>query len=753
MPNDSVAAFNNYCARVGAKKTKHPRKFIVDGEEDSLYGRIKLNLATIKCSADGQITVSVRRGEDERLFLPTDDEREAVRQEITSLGESLLHTTIASDVHLDDLRKKTGGDTLFIYRSSQGILMVQQRVYFDGDHTDKHDLPWSFWSDGQWRNCESDGLLPLFGLDQIAKGGPIMIHEGAKAADHWQKRIIANDFHDHPWGEDLRHFVHLGWPGGAPNPHRVDWSPIKNLPPSRLVILVCDNDQVGVNACPSISRTLMRPLSMIRFSNEFPVSFDLADPWPERKNWKINGQYRGPVFGDGLQSATWATEPRPRKDNKGAQGYRIRSQFAAEWCYITNPSCFVRQPMIPGEILNEDGFNNVVAPFSDVDNTARLMIKSLYSQVREIHYSPADQPGASGKGRLSSFNTFYPSLIKSKKGDVQPFLDFMDYLIPVAKDRHELMRWCATLIASIETRMRYGVLLISGQQGVGKGTLGATILANLVGRHNTSFPSETMLIDSKFNAWAAHKRLIVVHEIYAGHSRKGYDHTKSLITDLDLTVNKKFIDEYTIQNWCHVFACSNSLSAIHLDDVDRRWFLPEVAEGLRTTDYWMNLYQWLDGGGLEIIANWAKWFIGEHGAVRTADHAPHSSSKDSAIRESMTDGQRIAMDIAMEMIRRAQDQQQVVVAIEEVRAKIAHRRGMTRSEQFTEKSTVILRTMMSIGALYTARDNGQLVRYSIDQGNGVMVKTYVIANFPIRSEMGWSYLKQFYVSVEQLERL
>jgi len=56
------------------------------------------------------------------------------------------------------------------------------------------------------------------------------------------------------------------------------------------------------------------------------------------------------------------------------------------------------------------------------------------------------------------------------------------------RDRIELMRWCATLIARPDIKMNYGVLLISETQGVGKSTLGEKILAPLIGKLNASFP-------------------------------------------------------------------------------------------------------------------------------------------------------------------------------------------------------------------------------------------------------------------------
>ena len=114
-------------------------------------------------------------------------------------------------------------------------------------------------------------------------------------------------------------------------------------------------------------------------------------------------------------------------------------------------------------------------------------------------------------------------------------------------------------------------MLISEQTGVGKGTLGEKILAKIIGEDNVSSPEEQEIVDSSFNYWCAHKRLAIVHEIYAGQSWKAYNKLKSVITDLYITIKQKFLANYRIDNvgW-HIFACSNSMQALKMADEDRR---------------------------------------------------------------------------------------------------------------------------------------------------------------------------------------
>jgi hypothetical protein len=120
--------------------------------------------------------------------------------------------------------------------------------------------------------------LPLWGLEALTPSAKVMIHEGAKAARAVRQMLA--DGTAHPWADDLRGFVHLGWPGGSPNPHRVDWSPINAAHPE-LVVVTADNDNGGRAAVPKIARAIKMPMMMVQWDDTWPEKFDLADPFPE----------------------------------------------------------------------------------------------------------------------------------------------------------------------------------------------------------------------------------------------------------------------------------------------------------------------------------------------------------------------------------------------------------------------------------------------------------------------------------------
>jgi hypothetical protein len=209
----------------------------------------------------------------------------------------------------------------------------------------------------------------------------------------------------------------------------------------------------------------------------------------------------------------------------------------------------------------------------------------------------------------------------------------------------------ATLIARPDVRIAYGLLLISHTQGVGKTTLADKILVPLVGRDNCSFPTPKMAIDSQFTSWLAFKRLAVVAEIYDGHTSKAYNQLKSFITDDHVEVNEKYEKTYAISNHIHIVASSNSFRALKVDDQDRRWFIPGVAEDKRDHSYWTGLNAWLQqDDALPAVAAWAQDFVDQHGPVLPGQHAPMSHAKRRTIEEGRSDGERLIYELGQAVL-------------------------------------------------------------------------------------------------------
>lgn len=755
-----------YIRRIGAER-KNWRRYVIREQIRDLYHYDKY---VISISQDGDVDVREGRGgkvPDEKK--PTPEEQAAIKVEWTAA--TLPKSIAATDAKLADLRAKLrkaqGSEPiLFVYRnarrSSDGdIPFVQQRIF--RDNGDKADLPWSFWSDGEWRCMEPDGDLPLYGLDRLKDAPMVFIHEGAKTAKHSQMISDALDKHEAtrgkeekeaiancPWAQDMKFAAHLGWPGGAPNPHRVNWEPIADLSPHVRVVQVCDNDPPGENAAPYISRTLKRRMWVVRFGDNFPRKFDLADAFPDGLFKVKKGQrvYSGPTLDQCTEPATWATSGKDR----------LRPEFIEEWHFTVKPAVFINRSNLQRR-YDETEFNINIAPFSDVANVADLLRRVPSAKAETLIYEPGHPTGRIAFEGAQVINVYQPSPIALRKGDVAKFEEYLEYLIPDAEDRTHVKGWIATLIARPDLRMSYGLLLISHTQGVGKTTLAEKILVPLVGLANCSFPTPRMAIDSQFTSWLAFRRLAVIGEIYDGHTAKAYNQLKSVITDANVMVNEKYEKAFSITNYIHVIASSNSFRALKVDDQDRRWLIPGVTETLRDHAYWTDLNAWLQSDeALPAIAAWAVDYVRDNGPVAPGQHAPMSSAKRRTIEEGRSDGERMISELAQDIVDLGRDETdeagnkvreaaKVVVRQDEIRVWLALCKANLNSFEYGSDGNRKLETAERIASLL--RSSGLYLPTGKEaqfRANGERFR--IAANFEIEPGVKWPDLRQWHLKPE-----
>lgn len=635
---NDIAAVSRYLSRIGAE----PRSLrtAVIKEQRGAYWK---DIAVITIQKNGDV-----RCPDE--YAPTEVELALIKEECEKAQWPELNK-IQNLINLPPMLNDADKEDLYIFRDEEGlIVMVQQRI--ENKEGGKAYVPWTYWDDGEWRRMEPEGKLPLYGIEQVKEHNVVFIHEGAKAARKMQKLIAAETVQEkeekkrHPWGKELSNAAHIGWIGGALSPARTDWSKINKLG-AKKVFIVSDNDEPGISAVPAIAYFLRVPTFHIQFTNEWPASFDLADDFPEAMFKEMNGyrHYIGPSFRTCTHPATWATDKIPNPTGKGKPTTALRDSFKSQWAYVEEADLFVNTEM-PEILRSQEVLNKMLSSFSHVANTTSLIVKSYSGRKTKLCYRPDTKGRIVSDDGTSAVNLHRPTEIKPVNGDPQPWIDFLKYMFPVDEERKAAERWCATLIACPDVKMEYGLLLVSETQGIGKTTLGARVLAPLVGSHNSSFPSEREIVDSSFNGWLAGKRLVVVNEIYSGHSWKAYNQLKGYVTDREIVINEKFVKPYQLENWAHFIACSNSSMAMKIETDDRRWFYPAITEVPWSKEQFIKFYGWLDSGGLAIIRFWAESYSSY---VSVGDRAPMTHRKVGLISSSRSDALKAAIELSESM--------------------------------------------------------------------------------------------------------
>ncbi len=646
-----------YMNKVGAEE-RNFHKWVVEkladpGEKGRK--RYRQRAATILVGDDGTLTVKPEAGMT--IDEPSADERAAIiegfKKHKVEFPKSITHTPNGAEEFRRELGVKDDSWFVLLDGSRTKVLMCQQRI--DRDDGERDFIPWSYWSDGHWRPMEPDcDLLPMWKPAE-KRHRPPMVHEGAKAAKHvdWlvndPSRAAKEAREKHPWIERLSRYEHFGWIGGALNPHWTDWGEITGTKPDEIV-LVCDRDPPGERAGERIARLLkgQDDLSLVFFDRQFALGFDLADKLPEAM---FDGdKWTGPQFEDFIRPATWATEEIPAEAKAGRgrppkPSYRLRQPFVEQWEWSVKPEFFVHSKR-RRYLWTADEFNAKVRPFSDVEDTARLVRQVARKQADGIAYQPGTTSFIIVENQTRLINTWMATSIRPKKGDASPFLKFMEHLFPIKAERDFELSWCATLIARPDIHMQIAVLLIQEVHGVGKTTLMEKILAPLVGLHNCSWPSERTLVESQYTYWRERKRLAIVNEIYQGHNKRAYDKLKEPITDAFIDVSAKYLPSYQIENYLHIIAASNSPKPIQIVKHDRRWRVPEITADKKTPEYWRELNAWLKADGLSIIHQWAIDYVGEHGAFVPGTLLPEAARKRQLIEESKSEGVRLLEDLA-----------------------------------------------------------------------------------------------------------
>lgn len=618
LPNTS-----KYLTRINAEP-RSLQKAVVREEGSFGYWR---DICIVRFDKKGEVSTVTG-------YEPTAEEAEKIKVEFSSIEWPDSIFIDLSDPNMPKMVSEAEDKNVFHFRDeNKNIVMIQVRL--DKRDGKKAYVPITKWSDGEFRFLEPEGALPLYGMENIKEHSTILLCEGAKCARYVQwlsdgKTPEARKARDeHPWGDELASICVLGWCAGALSPERCDWKSLRKHGITRAYVSL-DNDQPGREALKSIARNLRCVTHSIEFTDDWKASADLYDPFPEKFFKEIDGKkfYIGPSFHDCVHPATHMTDMIPNPEDERKSIPILRNHARGLWHYIedTETFCYIEKPDI---IRKAEALDAMLRPFSDVKKVSELILGGFNGRITSFDYCPSTTKRKILSNGKPTINLFSPSNVKPHHGNVAPWLEFMEQLIPDEKERRLVYRFVATLYAKPEIRMIYALLLVSNETGTGKSTLGR-ILQQLVGPHNCSMPSETV-IGGEFNSWVGRKRLVIVNEIYSGASWKMFTRLKDLITEPTVSLRMLYKDPIDVSNWAHFVMFSNSFLALKIDEKDRRIFAPRVTEERWENEKWESFHNWLDGGGIQIIADWCMNF-GDY--VRPGERAPMTERKKDMIEAS-----------------------------------------------------------------------------------------------------------------------
>jgi Bifunctional DNA primase/polymerase, N-terminal/Family of unknown function (DUF5906)/Primase C terminal 2 (PriCT-2) len=228
------------------------------------------------------------------------------------------------------------------------------------------------------------------------------------------------------------------------------------------------------------------------------------------------------------------------------------------------------------------------------------------------------------------------------KERAKPFLEHVDFLVPVESERERFLKWLAHIFQCPEVLPHTMYLMTTRTTGIGRNLL-ASILVRALRGHVAAGVSLPDLLDGGFTGRLSKKLLATVDEAREGGGDRRYqraERLKSLLTEDYRHVNPKYGFQSVEKNCCRWLMFSNHDDAIPFDNSDRRVIVISNPTERKSDEYYARLYGMLDDG--VFIASVRRWLeTKDISDFRAGGHAPMNEAKQRALDEMMTETDRV----------------------------------------------------------------------------------------------------------------
>ena len=228
------------------------------------------------------------------------------------------------------------------------------------------------------------------------------------------------------------------------------------------------------------------------------------------------------------------------------------------------------------------------------------------------------------------------------EGDVTPFLNVLERLLPNERDRQILLTWFASMVQNPGVKFQWAVAL-QGAEGNGKSFI-FHCLRHAVGTHNTHMPNPEDM-NEKYNDYLQNNLLIGVEEIHMNGRRDLLDRLKKYITGDLVEIRSMNKDKFMGENLTNWVFLTNYRDAVLKTRSDRRYAVffcaqqsvEDIERDGMGGDFWPQMWDWARNGGFDIIATWLSrmTLVEQFNPAGSCNRAPETSSTEAAISESL----------------------------------------------------------------------------------------------------------------------
>jgi hypothetical protein len=195
-------------------------------------------------------------------------------------------------------------------------------------------------------------------------------------------------------------------------------------------------------------------------------------------------------------------------------------------------------------------------------------------------------------------------------GDIGPWLEHAERMIPDAAERQHCLDWMAFKTQNPGVKINHGILH-GGRQGSGKDTLWMPFLHAIGGPTGQNVKTVTTEeIQSAFNYYVLSEVLVLneLREPALADRRALENKLKPLLAAPPETfsVNEKGRHPYPAVNRLAVLGFSNERVSLSLSADDRRWMVLWSEAGILPQQDARALWAWYQAGGLDRVAYWLR---------------------------------------------------------------------------------------------------------------------------------------------------
>lgn len=209
---------------------------------------------------------------------------------------------------------------------------------------------------------------------------------------------------------------------------------------------------------------------------------------------------------------------------------------------------------------------------------------------------------------LERYNLWRGWSVEAGEGDVAPWLDFVTNVIADGNAAYAnyIIAWAAQMVQKPMTKVGVG-LVLRGRKGTGKTKFGE-LLGGLVKAHH-KIVSRAEHVTGNFNRHLEDTLLLQADEAYWAGAKASEGALKDLLTNPNITIERKGVDAYTAPNYTRILFTSNEEFVVPASLDERRFAVFDVGNSRKQdSEYFAALDNWYNSGGAEALLHYLRSF-------------------------------------------------------------------------------------------------------------------------------------------------